>query len=92
MGMAFHQRSLPFNFLGQTIPVLYHLSLPANYYISSTFHISLLKPAGGPRGVEEVSNTQSPPPLIMNGKEAYDVRELLNSSHFAHRWYIALLA
>ncbi len=40
----------PFKILRQITPVSYHLALPANYRISSTFHVSLLKPAGGPRG------------------------------------------
>ncbi len=49
--------------------------------VSPTFHVSLLKPAGGPRGeeVQEVAGDQRAPPLIVDGEEAYQVREILDS-------------
>ncbi len=43
----------PFQILRQITPVSFRLDLPANYRISPTFHVSLLKPADGPRGEPE---------------------------------------
>ncbi|KAI2653726.1 Transposon Tf2-9 polyprotein [Labeo rohita] len=40
----------PFQIIKEITPVSFRLDLPANYRISPTFHMSLLKPAGGPRG------------------------------------------
>ncbi len=42
----------PFKITRQITPVSFRLALPAHYRISPTFHVSLLKPAGGPRGEE----------------------------------------
>ncbi len=71
----------PFQILRQITPVSFRLDLPANYRISPTFHVSLLKPAGGPREgeVNEEAETQMPPPILVEGEEAYQVRELLDS-------------
>ncbi len=64
----------------QITPVSFRLELPSNYRISPTFHISLLKPAGGPRGTsEEGAEPQTPPPILVDGEEAYRVHELLDS-------------
>ncbi len=52
----------------QIMPVSYHLA---------TFHVSLLKPAGGPRGEED--GDQGPPPIIVDSKEACQVQDLLDS-------------
>ncbi len=71
----------PFKILRQITPVSYRLALPANYRISPTFHVSLLKPADGPRGErdqDEVAD-ESTPPIIVDGEEAYQVREILDS-------------
>ncbi len=71
----------PFQITRQITPVSYRLALPADYRISPTFHVSLLKPAGGPRGErdqDEVAD-ESTPPLIVDGEEAYQVREILDS-------------
>ncbi len=67
--------------LRQITPVSFRLALPNHYRISPTFHVSLLKPAGGPRGeeVQEVAGDQRAPPLIVDGEEAYQVREILDS-------------
>ncbi|KAI2647611.1 Transposon Tf2-6 polyprotein [Labeo rohita] len=71
----------PFKILREITPVSFRLALPRNYRISPTFNVSLLKPAGGPRGVEdqEEAGDQSTPPLIIDGKEAYQVHEILDS-------------
>ncbi len=65
----------------QITPVSYRLALPADYRISPTFHVSLLKPAGGPRGERDQDKVadESTPPLIVDGEEAYQVREILDS-------------
>ncbi len=71
----------PFKILRQITPVSFRLDLPADYRISPTFHVSLLKPAGGPEGerfLEEVVD-ESTPPIIVDGEEAYQVREILDS-------------
>ncbi len=71
----------PFKILRQITPVSFRLDLPADYRISPTFHVSLLKPAGGPEGernLEEVAD-ESTPPIIVDGEEAYQVREILDS-------------
>ncbi len=70
----------PFKIIRQITPVSFRIELPANYRISPTFHVSLLKPAGGPRGTpEEGPEPQIPPPLLIDGEEAYEVHELLDS-------------
>ncbi len=71
----------PFKILRQITPVSFRLDLPADYRISPTFHVSLLKPAGGPEGervLEEVVD-ESTPPIIVDGEEAYQLREILHS-------------
>ncbi len=71
----------PFKILRQITPVSFSLDLPADYRISPTFHVSLLKPAGGPEGernLEEVAD-EITPPIIVDGEEAYQVREILDS-------------
>ncbi|KAK2874766.1 hypothetical protein Q8A67_021919 [Cirrhinus molitorella] len=69
----------PFKIIKQITPVSFRLELPANYRISPTFHMSLLKPAGGPRGDPEEGDLPQPPPIMIDGEEAYQVHELLDS-------------
>ncbi len=68
----------PFKIIRQITPVSFRLALPAHYRISPTFHVSLLKPAGGPRGEENLDEAgdQRAPPIIIDGQEAYQVREI----------------
>ncbi|KAL0171115.1 hypothetical protein M9458_031427, partial [Cirrhinus mrigala] len=71
----------PFKIIRQITPVSFRLALPAEYRISPTFHVSLLKPAGAPDGVEILEETapQRPAPLIIDGEEAYRVNSILDS-------------
>ncbi|KAL0164214.1 hypothetical protein M9458_039967, partial [Cirrhinus mrigala] len=71
----------PFQIIRQITPVSYRLALPAEYRISPTFHVSLLKPAGPPDGGECLDETgpQRSAPLIIDGEEAYRVSSLLDS-------------
>ncbi len=71
----------PFKIIREITPVSYRLALPANYHISPTFHISLLKPTGGPGGErdQEEAAVESTPPMIIDGEDAYQVRTILNS-------------
>ncbi len=70
----------PFQIVKQITPVSFRLALPANYRISPTFHVSLLKPAGGPNAEEEEqSSDQGPPPILVDGEEVYQIRDLLDS-------------
>ncbi|KAL0147695.1 hypothetical protein M9458_057004 [Cirrhinus mrigala] len=71
----------PFQITRQITPVSFRLDLPSEYRISPTFHVSLLKPAGRPGGEEILDETapQGPPPLIIDGEEAYRVNAILDS-------------
>ncbi|KAL0179865.1 hypothetical protein M9458_025307, partial [Cirrhinus mrigala] len=71
----------PFKIIHQITPVSFRLDLPAEYRISPTFHVSLLKPAGRPGGTEILDETapQRPAPLIIDGDEAYRVNTILDS-------------
>ncbi len=61
----------PFKILREITPVSFRLALPSNYRISLTFHVSLLKPAGGSRGAEDQEEAGDygapPPPIIIAG-------------------------
>ncbi len=70
----------PFKISRQISPVSFRLELPSNYRISPTFHVSLLKPAGGPSGETEMgARPQTPLPFLVDGEEAHRVHELLDS-------------
>ncbi|KAL0186579.1 hypothetical protein M9458_018249, partial [Cirrhinus mrigala] len=71
----------PFQIIRQITPVSFRLDLPAEYRISPTFHVSLLKPAGDPEGVENLDEAalQGPPPVIVDGEEVYRVNTILDS-------------
>lgn len=70
----------PFQIVKQITPVSFRLDLPTNYRISPTFHVSLLKPAGGPGAEGPMpSEEQAPPPIMVDGEVAYLVNRLLDS-------------
>ncbi len=64
-------------------PVSFRLALPSNYRISPTFHVSLLKPAGGSRGAEDQEEAEDPgaSPIVIDGEEVYRVQEILDFRH-----------
>ncbi|KAL1280048.1 hypothetical protein QQF64_014648 [Cirrhinus molitorella] len=71
----------PFQVVRQITPVSFRLNLPPEYRISPTFHMSLLKPADDPtRGEgQEGTGTTGPPPILVDGEEAFRVHEILDS-------------
>ncbi|KAL0186270.1 hypothetical protein M9458_017940, partial [Cirrhinus mrigala] len=71
----------PFQIIRQITPVSFRLDLPAEYRISPTFHVSLLKPAGDPGRAENLDEaaSQGPPPVIVDGEEVYRVNTILDS-------------
>ncbi|KAI2646964.1 Transposon Tf2-9 polyprotein [Labeo rohita] len=71
----------PFKIVKQITPVSFRLELPDDYRISPTFHVSLLKPAGDPEGVEDLDEaaSQGPPPVVNGSEEVYRVNTILDS-------------
>uniref|UniRef100_A0A8C1UN45 Chromo domain-containing protein n=1 Tax=Cyprinus carpio TaxID=7962 RepID=A0A8C1UN45_CYPCA len=70
-----------FKIIREITPVSFRLALPASYRISPTFHVSMLKPAGGLGGErdQEEAAEESTPPITIDGEEAYQVRAILDS-------------
>uniref|UniRef100_A0A3B3DPC6 Gypsy retrotransposon integrase-like protein 1 n=1 Tax=Oryzias melastigma TaxID=30732 RepID=A0A3B3DPC6_ORYME len=69
----------PFKVIKQITPVSFRLQLPPEYRISPTFHVSLLKPASDPHHMDTRPEPPGTPPLMVDGGEAYLVRDILDS-------------
>ncbi len=68
----------PFTIQRQINEVTYRLTLPAQYRVHPTFHVSLLKPFSPP-ATGPMESDVPPPPEIIEEPTIYQVREILDS-------------
>jgi hypothetical protein len=62
--------------MGQVSPVTYRLKLPPSLKIHNVFHIDLLTPYH--KTEEHGVNYHQPPPELIDGKEEFEVEEIIN--------------
>ncbi|GAA6087287.1 complement C3-like, partial [Tachysurus ichikawai] len=78
-GSSSHKESYsPFHIIRQINPVTYRLELPADYHISLSYHVSLLKPANMCSPAD--SHIMPPLPIAVDGTMACVVHTILDTS------------
>ena len=70
------KRQGPFKIIKQILPVAYQLQLPRGWTIHDIFHASLLHPYK--ETSQHGSNFTKPPAEIINGKEEFEVKDIIN--------------
>ena len=71
-----HQFAGPFRIKDKVGAQAYHLTLPTNYRIHNTFHVSLLKPYQLRDSAESADFMQ--PPKLIDDEEQWEVEEIVN--------------
>ena len=74
----------PFKVIQVMSPVNYHLELPTQWNIHPVFHIDLLMPYQ--ETITHGANYQHPPPDLVDNKEEYEVKKILDSWLCGRRW------
>ena len=73
----------PFKVVQVMSPVNYWLELPTQWSIHPVFHIDLLTPYQ--ETITHSANYQHPPPDLVDNKEEYEVKKILDSRLFGRR-------
>ena len=58
-------------------PVVYKWDLPPSWSVHPVFHVSNLKRFHRSRELERADHEESPPPIVVDGHEEYDVEAIL---------------